>query len=151
VFLGSAGAAVVPAGPVACGAAPEGIVIADLAGSTAPDVAVACENSHAIQVFIGDGAGGFQSSQLVPTGVQPFKLVVGDLDGNGRFDLISNGLSLDRLIVVLNLAQGSITVTQSMRLTCSRLAFKDRDFGEVGTVSIWRATPAMCRSMEPAV
>jgi hypothetical protein len=42
-----------------------------------------------LDVLLGDGTGGFASAVTLETGVEPHDLVVVDVDGEGRDDIVS--------------------------------------------------------------
>jgi hypothetical protein len=77
---------------------PRGIAIGQLTDDLVPDVAVGGELG--LEVFAGDGAGGFESALFVPTAAEFETVRITDLDGDGGAELVA----ADRLgaaIVVL--------------------------------------------------
>ena len=63
-------------------------------GNGKPDLAVANSNSNTVSVFRNTsisgsfGTGSFAAPQNFPTGKFPSSVVIGDLDGNGKPDLV---------------------------------------------------------------
>ena len=64
------------------------VVATDLNGDGIVDVAAALANRGRVQVWQGDGLGGFQATTSLPTGTEPTSLVAADLTGDGRRDLV---------------------------------------------------------------
>jgi len=73
------------------GAAPTGITAADFDGDGHLDMATSnfenFQEDGSVSVLRGDGAGFFAPAVTYAVGPRPFKLVAGDLDGDGRPDL----------------------------------------------------------------
>jgi hypothetical protein len=70
------------------------VVVADLNGDGRLDVAVPATlidggtHRSSVQVFLRDAAGGFAAPSAYPLGFDPWNLCVGDVDGDGRPDLL---------------------------------------------------------------
>jgi hypothetical protein len=82
----------------------ESLAIADFNGDGKPDVAAADAGDNYVDLMMGDGAGGFQSSQrfAFDPGTFPFRVTVGDFNGDGKPDLaVANPFS-DTISVALN-------------------------------------------------
>jgi FG-GAP-like repeat/FG-GAP repeat len=65
-----------------------GVVIEDLNGDGAVDLAVANQNSNNVSVLPGDGTGAFRSKTDFSAGGAPQRIAAADLDGDGNSDLI---------------------------------------------------------------
>jgi hypothetical protein len=81
------------------GIAPYGVIIADIDGDLKPDITVTNSGSNTVSIFRNTSSYGLITSGSLaagidfPTGTQPFNLVNGDIDGDGKQDLliINNG------------------------------------------------------------
>jgi hypothetical protein len=76
-----------PATTVAVGAGPQGLTGADVDGDGRLDVVVALADEDALQVLLGDGAGGLRAGPRHPVGAAPGAVVAADLDGDGKTDV----------------------------------------------------------------
>lgn len=83
------------------------IVATDLNGDGIPDLAVTEAGNGGsftgdLAVFIGNGDGTFQAVRDFAAGAPTFDLAAGDLNGDGRPDLVAAADTTDRLEVLLN-------------------------------------------------
>jgi FG-GAP-like repeat len=105
VLLGDGKGGFVPApgSPVAAGRHPyEGLTLRDLNADGRLDVVVANLKGNAVSVLLGDGKGGFAPAAGSPfrLGPRPGTLAVGDLNGDGRLDIVATHDD-DPLVAVL--------------------------------------------------
>ena len=95
------------------GAEGYGIAIADLDGDGKPDIVVTNRNSNTISVFQNTSSIGsiaFASNVDFPTGAIPYGVAAGDLDGDGKVDLVVGNSGTDTLSIFRNTSTaGSIT------------------------------------------
>jgi hypothetical protein len=104
-----------PGSPFPCGKTPFALAIGDLNGDGKPDLAIGNwagqsekRKGEGVTVLLGDGKGGFvlMPGSPFPTGAGPSRLAIGDIDGDGRPD-----------IVVANYLSGSVTVLRGHKGT----------------------------------
>jgi uncharacterized protein (TIGR03437 family) len=96
VFLGGGNGAFQLARTYSAGSLPTGVAVADLNGDGKPDLVVTDRSdpfvtpraAGAVYVFLNDGKGGFQTPLKLATGAYPFSVSVGDLNGDGKPDLV---------------------------------------------------------------
>jgi hypothetical protein len=65
------------------------VAVADFTGDAIPDLGVASVSLNEISLLRGDGAGGFGPATTILAGRRPHALAAGDLDGNGKLDLVA--------------------------------------------------------------
>lgn len=73
--------------PLATGAYPSGIAIADFNRDGIPDIAITNNLSNSVTVELGNGDGTFTAAASLTTGVHPMAIAVADFNGDGIPDL----------------------------------------------------------------
>jgi hypothetical protein len=92
---GKGGFVPAPSSPVAAkkGESPHthGLALADLNGDGKPDLLTANNDDNDIAVLLGDGKGGFRPAPGAPfaVGPSPYPPAVGDVNGDGRVDVVT--------------------------------------------------------------
>jgi len=88
--------------PLAVGASPRGLAIADLNGDLFLDIVTANNTSSNVSVLSGNGNGTFQAAVNTPSAVGASGVVVGLFDGNLAPDLAVTNTSVDSVSSLLN-------------------------------------------------
>jgi hypothetical protein len=105
---GSGGFTQVAGSPVAVGANPESVALADVSGDGKLDLAVANAGSNNVTILLGSGTGGFSQAAGSPlaAGTNPEFVSVADLNGDGTVDLaVANGGS-NSITIMLGTGSG---------------------------------------------
>ncbi|WP_437575883.1 FG-GAP repeat domain-containing protein [Sorangium sp. So ce887] len=98
LLMGSPSGALSATRRVPAGLAPSGVVIGDWDSDGNQDIAAGSEDDSILSVFRGDGLGGLESRVTYFTGDRGSRVRSGDLDGDGKADLVMsmNGLMVAR-------------------------------------------------------
>ncbi|HEU0122002.1 MAG TPA: FG-GAP-like repeat-containing protein [Bryobacteraceae bacterium] len=97
--------------PLAAGTGPNSVVVADFNLDGKADLAIANTNSNSINVYLGNGSGGFSSASGSPfsnTG-GPFSLAAADVNGDGFVDLLTTNFGTGTLGVLLGSGTGTFS------------------------------------------
>src|SRR5262249_22345730 len=100
------------------GATPDSVVVRDLNGDGKPDLAVLSENSIAatagyVSVLLGNGDGTFQAAGTFSVGLLPLGVTTGDVNGDGKADLVTVNHNSNSVSVLLGNGDGSFQAAQS--------------------------------------
>ena len=119
ILLGNGDGTFQPQQVFAASPVPVSVTQGDLNGDGNPDLVVANTDSsiNTISIYLGNGDGTFRTAQAYSTGLAPYTPVVGDLNGDGRLDIVvPNSYSdgppnsyVDNVSVFLNTGNGSFT------------------------------------------
>jgi len=88
------------------------LVLGDLSGDRAEDVAVVNSNSDNGAILLGDGGGGLAQAQVVPTDPFPLATDLADLDGDGDLDWVTSSFFGDWMVFD-NDGSGSFSLVES--------------------------------------
>jgi hypothetical protein len=125
-----------PTPTLTTGSSPESVIAADVDGDGALDLISADSGSDRLSIFINNGAGSFQSANLIATGGDPEAVAAADVDGDGDLDLISADSSSNRLSIFINNGAGSFQLTNTIMNRASPKAVVAVDIDEDGDVDL---------------
>ena len=94
--------------PFAVGMNPQSIAVADFSKDGKLDLAVANANTNSVTVLLGDGTGGFAAATGSPfvVGLTPQSIAVGDLNGDGKPDIVTADRGNNSITVLLGNGTG---------------------------------------------
>ncbi|HMB06115.1 MAG TPA: VCBS repeat-containing protein, partial [Isosphaeraceae bacterium] len=111
-----------PQARFAAGSAPTSVAIGDVNGDGKPDLVTAnIERTTAspgdVSVLLGNGDGTFRPRAYFATGYSPSSVAIGDVNGDGKPDLVVANVASDDVSVLLNL--GNTTFADPAQITAS--------------------------------
>jgi Ca2+-binding RTX toxin-like protein len=93
------------------------VAVADFNGDGKPDVVVTSgyqnEPTDLINVLLGNGDGTFSQASSYTVANAPGSLIVADLNGDGKPDIVANADRNDELTILLNATQSTPTITMT--------------------------------------
>ncbi|MCY1068365.1 VCBS repeat-containing protein [Nannocystis sp. RBIL2] len=95
------------------GLGPVALADGDFDGDGRRDLAVALAEEAAVQLVVGDGAGGLSLGPRHPVGVAPFAVVAGDFNGDGAQDLATADALADAVSVLYGDGAGRLRARAS--------------------------------------
>jgi hypothetical protein len=106
-----------PVGPNGgSGSQPVSIVTGDFNGDGVMDIATANQDHNYISVLLGNGNGGFQSSNDIGIGVTPVAIAKGDFNNDGILDLATANKSNNSVTILLGVGDGTFTVGDTISI-----------------------------------
>ncbi|MDR3702882.1 MAG: FG-GAP-like repeat-containing protein [Candidatus Sulfopaludibacter sp.] len=108
---GSGGFSQAGGSPLAVGATPVSLAVADFNGDGMADVVIANETANTVTIMLGNGSGGFTPAGGSPYTVDsnPISLALGDFDGDGKVDLAVANYGGNDVSVLLGNGSGGFT------------------------------------------
>jgi hypothetical protein len=104
---------------IAVGRSPVELLVTDIDGDDLPDVAVLLREDAAVAVLLHDGRSGFAEPVLYDVGGRPVSWAAGDLNRDGRVDLITVDSDDGRLSVLLGGADGVFEAARTINPDCA--------------------------------
>ncbi len=117
VLLGNGNGSFQPPTTYAVGAGPISVTAADVNGDGNPDLIIINSFNNAggnsISVLLGNGNGTFQAQTTFATGSEPDSVAVGDVNGDGKPDLIVSNYTSNNVSVLLGNGNGTFQAQQT--------------------------------------
>lgn len=90
-----------------------GLAVGDVSGDGVPDVITANQEDHSLSVLLGDGTGLLASApgSLIPLGSDPYMSRLGDLDDDGKLDIIAPLVGGNAVVVLRGDGKGGFAPT----------------------------------------
>ncbi|WP_040892250.1 beta strand repeat-containing protein [Zavarzinella formosa] len=98
-----------PGSPFAVGEKPYSVAIGDVNGDGKPDLVVSNYGDNNVSVLLGTGTGSFANAPGSPlnVGSKPESVVIGDVNGDGKLDLVTANFGDSTVSVLLGTGTGS--------------------------------------------
>ena len=101
-----------------------------------PDLMVLSQNNKTVEVFIGDGSGGFALDDSYPVGTLPQGLEIADLNNDGAMDFIVPNFENQNASIYLGSAPGFFTAQPEFALPSAPTDIKLADYNEDGNIDM---------------
>ena len=128
VLLGDGRGGFAPAAgsPFAVGRSPYPHAVGDVNGDGRLDIAVPNVGGDSLSVLLGDGRGGFSPAPNSPHGVagRPYYVALGDVNGDGRPDLVSTHDDINLMTTLLGDGRGGFAASPSSPFDLGRRGYK---------------------------
>jgi hypothetical protein len=119
------------------GTDPLGLAVGDFNGDGKPDLAAANNNNNTVQVFLGDGKGGFSSGATLTSGINsPYTVAVGDFNGDGKADIAVANYGNNTVGIFLGNGSGGFTAGTPVAVGTQPIALAIGDFNGDGKADI---------------
>ncbi len=145
VLLGKTDGTLSPAQFYPTGTQPVAIVVADFNGDGRQDLAVAnqncssswnCGNDGAVSILLGNGDGTFQPQNLIVSGLQPSSMAIGDVNNDGKADLVIANGSLNSVVVLLGNGNGTFQAPLEFSTSGAATSVTLGDFNQDGAIDV---------------
>ena len=137
---GSGGFSAAPGSPITAGNHPQSVAVGDFNGDGIADLAVTNYLSNDMNIFLGDGHGGFSAASGSPvgTGAGPNYVAVGEFNGDGTADLVVVDLDANAVSIFLGDGHGGFSSAPGSPLAVGSLpyAVAVADFNGDGAVDL---------------
>jgi uncharacterized protein (TIGR03437 family) len=133
---GSGGFSAALGSPVAVGAGPESLAVADFNGDGNPDIATANLNGSNVTVLLGNGLGGFATAPGNPftVGTGPHSIATGDFNGDEVPDLVTANSGSNTMTIILGNGSGGFSAPQNFTAPASPHSVAVADFNLDGNL-----------------
>jgi hypothetical protein len=97
------------------GSGPAGLAVGDINGDGFPDIVVGNTGDNTVSVLLNDRHGGFtaQTPVTLASGAIPLNVALGDLNGDGKLDMVVDDIQDDTIVVLLGDGAGHFTQKSS--------------------------------------
>lgn len=99
-----------PGSSIAVGCGPGNVVIGDLNNDSRADLVVACGQTRALSVLLGNREGLFRVSNLIPLPDPPGNMMLGDVNGDQHLDLAIDSHDSYGVVLLLGDGKGGFTI-----------------------------------------
>jgi len=109
-----------PAGSIVVAGTPTGLALAALHGEPNLSLVVAVRNptTPQVQIFRGDGQGGFPPNGSFPVGMDPYGVAIGDLSSDGLPDIVVSSTGTQTLSILTARNTGGFNNPITFNLSC---------------------------------
>jgi hypothetical protein len=122
----------------AVAADPRSVTIGDLNGDGAPDLVVATYGTGEVDVLLGHGDGTFRTPRTVwsASGSALISLAIGDVDGDGRLDLVVGSFATHAADVLLGHGDGTFAPARTVAIGSAVSALASADLNGDGALDL---------------
>ena len=141
ILLGTGAGTFGPPSTFPVAASPKAVAVGDFNGDGTLDVAV-CGGDEivgipgTISIFLGTGAGSFGAPMIFPAGQFPGSVAVGDLNGDGKLDLVVSNAFDTVVSVVLGKGDGSFEAPAAFPVGAEPVSVALADFNGDGKLDL---------------
>lgn len=119
-----------------------GLAIGDLNEDGAPDLVTANSSLNRIDVFLGDGMGGFSQTTSVSVGTKPVFVILADVDADGTLDVVAVNHDSSSVSIGLGAGDGTFAATSDHDVGAGPVMVSGADLNEDGLMDLLTANQA---------